>query len=168
MQKRFTWNSCPIHARKLSEFFDKISLTRGNVWEYKTISPIRFDGYAQWFRGWRVSVRKGTPNTMSAAPAIVAETPHYLDAPTSDLEAPVSAPTADALLCELVHELRQPLSSIEAIAYYLEMTLPANQFQMRQYMSQVQQLVEETNAILKRSVGTERKPCSRAASASAQ
>ena len=71
-------------------------------------------------------------------------------------------------LRELVHELRQPLSSIEAIAYYLEMTLPAGQVQARLYMSQLQRLVEETNTILERGVGTTRKGCTRAASAGAQ
>jgi hypothetical protein len=53
--------------------------------------------------------------------------------------------------------LRQPLSSIEAIAYYLEMTLPAGQFEARQYMTQLQRLVADTNTILERSVGTPRR-----------
>lgn len=44
--------------------------------------------------------------------------------------------------------MRQPLSSIEAIAYYLEMTLPAEQLQARQYMRRLQQLVDEANTIL--------------------
>ena len=54
---------------------------------------------------------------------------------------------------------------MEAIAYYLEMTLPAGQFEARQYMAQIQRLVAETNTILERSVGTKRKGCARAASA---
>jgi len=68
-------------------------------------------------------------------------------------------------LHKLVHELRQPLSSIEAIAYYLEMTLPAGQLDARQYMSQLQRLVADTNTILERAVGVPRKGCARAASA---
>ncbi len=59
---------------------------------------------------------------------------------------------------ELVHELRQPLSSIEAIAYFLEMTLPPEQFQARYYMRRLQQLVDEAELILERTVVTARKP----------
>jgi hypothetical protein len=46
--------------------------------------------------------------------------------------------------------MRQPLSSIEAIAYYLEMTLPAEQLEARQYMRKLQQLVDQANTILHR------------------
>ncbi len=49
---------------------------------------------------------------------------------------------------ELVHELCQPLSSIEAIAYYLEMTLPAEQSRERQYMRRIQQLVDQASVAL--------------------
>jgi len=49
---------------------------------------------------------------------------------------------------ELIHDLRQPLSSIEAIAYYLEMTLPPGQSQARHYMHRLQELVERSNEIL--------------------
>ena len=94
---------------------------------------------------------------MSAAHAALVETPRPLEAPA----------LAGDSLHELVHELRQPLSSIEAIAYYLEMTLPAEQFQARQYMWRLQQLVEQTNALLEQRVGSARKPCARAPSASA-
>ena len=57
-------------------------------------------------------------------------------------------PAYDETVRELIHELRQPLSSIEAIAYYLEMTLPAGQSQARHYMHRLQQLVERSNEIL--------------------
>jgi signal transduction histidine kinase len=60
------------------------------------------------------------------------------------------APAYDETVRELIHELRQPLSSIEAIAYYLEMTLPAGQSQARHYMHRLQQLVERSNEILDR------------------
>ncbi len=115
---------------------------------------------------------------MSAAVAIVhAEGSCYTDAPAYTgapaytevssfrEEASVAIASPEERLRELVHELRQPLSSIEAIAYYLEMTLPAGQFEARQYMSQLQRLVAETNSILERSVGTIRKGCARAAGA---
>jgi signal transduction histidine kinase len=49
---------------------------------------------------------------------------------------------------DFIHDMRQPLSSIEAIAYYLEMTLPAEQLEARQYMRKLQQLVDQANTIL--------------------
>ncbi len=48
----------------------------------------------------------------------------------------------------LVHDLRQPLSAIEAIAYYLEMTLPAEQLDARRYLAQLQELVCQSDTIL--------------------
>ena len=125
---------------------------------------------------------------MSAAAVVLAETPRYTEAPcytgitgyTSDSrdtedssrtdgsshrEASVAIASPEERLRDLVHELRQPLSSIEAIAYYLEMTLPAGQLEARQYMSQLQRLVAEASTILERSVGTRRKGCARAAGA---
>ena len=101
---------------------------------------------------------------MSAAAVVLDETPYYADA-LCCTEASVESASPEERLHDLVHELRQPLSSIEAIAYYLEMTLPAGQFEARQYMSQVQRLVADTNTILERSVGTARKGCARAAGA---
>jgi signal transduction histidine kinase len=95
---------------------------------------------------------------MSAAAAVLAETPHYV-------EASVAIASPEERLRDLVHDLRQPLSSIEAIAYFLEMTLPAGQFEARQYMSQLQRLVADTNTILERSVPAARKGCGRAAAA---
>jgi signal transduction histidine kinase len=92
---------------------------------------------------------------MSATAVVLAETPRYVEA-----SAAIASP--EERLRDLVHDLRQPLSSIEAIAYYLEMTLPAGQFEARQYMSQLQRLVADTNAILERSVGTPHKGCARA------
>ena len=54
----------------------------------------------------------------------------------------------DHTIRDLAHDLRQPLSAIEAIAYYLEMTLPAEQLDARQHLLRVQQLVEHSSAIL--------------------
>ena len=106
---------------------------------------------------------------MSCA-VVLDETSSYSDAPSysealSYVEAPVAIASPEERLHELVHDLRQPLSSIEAIAYYLEMTLPAGQFEARQYMSQLQRLVADTNTILERSVGVTRQGHARAASA---
>jgi nitrogen-specific signal transduction histidine kinase len=95
---------------------------------------------------------------MSAAVAVLSESSH-------SIENPLPAASSDERLRELVHELRQPLSSIEAIAYYLEMTLPAAQVQARLHMTQLQRLVEEANAILERRAGMVRKPYVRARAA---
>ena len=51
-------------------------------------------------------------------------------------------------ICTLAHDLRQPLSAIEAIAYYLEMTLPAEQLEARQHLMRLQELVERSSDIL--------------------
>jgi signal transduction histidine kinase len=95
---------------------------------------------------------------MSAAAEVLAEAPAYR-------EASVAIASPEERLHDLIHDLRQPLSSIEAIAYYLEMTLPAGQFDARQYMSQLQRLVSDTSAILERAVGETRRGCARAAGA---
>ncbi|MGD0295587.1 MAG: hypothetical protein ABSE86_00640 [Bryobacteraceae bacterium] len=76
---------------------------------------------------------------MSAA-AVLIESPTYIDT--------ASTPLRDEAVRDFIHDLRQPLSSIEAIAYYLEMTLPPEQMQARQYMRKLQQLVDEANSIL--------------------
>jgi signal transduction histidine kinase len=101
---------------------------------------------------------------MSVAAVVLAETPRFAEGPHY-IEASVAIASPEERLHELVHDLRQPLSSIEAIAYYLEMTLPAGQLEARQYMSQLQRLVADTNTILERSVSIKRKGCARAASA---
>jgi signal transduction histidine kinase len=76
---------------------------------------------------------------MSAA-AVLIESPTYVET--------TSMPARDEAVRDFIHDLRQPLSSIEAIAYFLEMTLPAEQLQARQYMRRLQQLVDEANSIL--------------------
>jgi len=58
----------------------------------------------------------------------------------------------DHTIRDLAHDLRQPLSAIEAIAYYLEMTLPAEQLDARQHLLRVQQLVEHSSAILSKAL----------------
>jgi signal transduction histidine kinase len=92
---------------------------------------------------------------MSAVAAVLAETRHYV-------EASVAIASPEERLHDLIHDLRQPLSSIEAIAYYVEMTLPAGQVEARMYMSQLQRLVADTNTILERSANVKRKGCARA------
>ena len=62
------------------------------------------------------------------------------------VETPPQASSPEERWGDFIHELRQPLSSIEAIAYYLEMTLPAEQAQARRHMTQLQRLVVEASA----------------------
>ena len=59
---------------------------------------------------------------------------------------------AEDAIRNLVHDLRQPLSTIEAIAYYLEMTLPAEQLEARRYLSRLQMVVQESNLLMMKSI----------------
>ena len=78
---------------------------------------------------------------MSAAQAVLVQTAPFLETITSSA-------SPEELVRDLIHELRQPLSSIEAIAYYLEMTLPPEQIQARLYMRRLQELVDQTSSAL--------------------
>ncbi len=55
---------------------------------------------------------------------------------------------AKSLMRHLAHELRQPLSTIESIAYYLQMVLPAHEDKALQQVDKLQELVEQANGIL--------------------
>src|ERR1700680_4414718 len=48
----------------------------------------------------------------------------------------------------IAHELRQPLSAIESIAYYLSLVLPRDGGHAHQQALRLQQLVEQSNWIL--------------------
>jgi len=61
-------------------------------------------------------------------------------------------------ICRLAHDLRQPLSTIEAIAYYLEITLPADQLEALRYLSRLRRTVEETNSILSNAIREAQSP----------
>lgn len=50
-----------------------------------------------------------------------------------------------SLVKHLAHELRQPLSTIESIAYYLAMILPKTECKAREQVEKLQQLVEQAN-----------------------
>lgn len=63
-----------------------------------------------------------------------------------------SAPEASELVSQIAHELRQPLSTIEAIAYYLDMVLPRTEQKARQQLAKLQQLVEQSNWIVTNAV----------------
>jgi signal transduction histidine kinase len=58
----------------------------------------------------------------------------------------------DALLRLLAHELSQPLSAVESIAYYLEMALPEEASGLRPHLNKLALLVEVANAMLRDAV----------------
>jgi signal transduction histidine kinase len=82
---------------------------------------------------------------MSAAPVVLVDSTAFVS----------GTPVFDhaETIRNLAHELRQPLSAIEAIAYYLEMTLPPEQIQTRQYLVRLQSLVEQANLTLIEAIG---------------
>jgi len=61
-------------------------------------------------------------------------------------ETQASSPAVD--LQSIAHELRQPLSAIESIAYYLNLALPRDSRPARKQAKRLQQLVEQSNWIL--------------------
>jgi signal transduction histidine kinase len=56
--------------------------------------------------------------------------------------------TTDEVLGSLAHDLRQPLSNIEAIAYYLSMILPSGDDKIQPQLARIRELVEQSNLIL--------------------
>ena len=81
---------------------------------------------------------------MSTAVSILHESPTSLGA-----QAPR---VSEDSFINLAHELRQPLSTIESIAYYLELTIPPDQVQARIYVARLQQIVMEASAIVSAAV----------------
>ena len=63
------------------------------------------------------------------------------------IEAAASEHSQENVLRALAHEIRQPLSTIESIAYYLAMALSDSE-EHREQLVRVQQLVEQSNWIL--------------------
>jgi signal transduction histidine kinase len=59
----------------------------------------------------------------------------------------IAAASADTLR-SIAHELRQPLSTIESIAYYLSLVLPRDGGRIQEQLTQLQRLVEQSNWIL--------------------
>jgi len=63
--------------------------------------------------------------------------------------APGTQSSVTAVALETIaHELRQPLSAIESIAYYLSLVLPRDGGPAREQAGRLQQLVEQSNWIL--------------------
>jgi signal transduction histidine kinase len=52
------------------------------------------------------------------------------------------------MLGTVAHELRQPLSNIEAIAYYLSLVLPPGDAKLQAQLARIRELVEQSNWIL--------------------
>ncbi|HUA85000.1 MAG TPA: hypothetical protein VMB85_14155 [Bryobacteraceae bacterium] len=52
------------------------------------------------------------------------------------------------VLRTMAHELRQPLSTIESIAYYLTLVLPKDDEKVHEQLDRIQQLVEQSNWIV--------------------
>ena len=64
-------------------------------------------------------------------------------------QAEVLAAPADAF-ATVAHDLRQPLSSIETIAFYLSMVLPSDDAKIQTQLARIRELVQESNEILSR------------------
>ena len=58
----------------------------------------------------------------------------------------------------LVHDLRQPLSAIESLAFCLELVVPPEHEQAQHYISRLRQLVAEASATLAVAVSESRQP----------
>jgi signal transduction histidine kinase len=64
--------------------------------------------------------------------------------------------TTEEVLGTLAHELRQPLSTIEAIAYYLSMIVPPDDAKIQPQLARIRELVEQSNLILSDTLGLAR------------
>lgn len=62
--------------------------------------------------------------------------------------APAAEHDAVEVVRHLAHELRQPLSTMESLAYYLDIILPRGEVRARQQLEKMQQLVQQANWIL--------------------
>jgi signal transduction histidine kinase len=68
---------------------------------------------------------------------------------TLQRETPITVASAPAeVLVTVAHELRQPLSNIEAIAYYLSMVLPQGDAKVQAQLARIRELVEQSGWIL--------------------
>lgn len=61
---------------------------------------------------------------------------------------PTPAVASADVLRTMAHELRQPLSTIESIAYYLTLVLPKDDRKIHQQLDRIQHLVEQSNWIV--------------------
>lgn len=68
----------------------------------------------------------------------------------------------ESLLHHLAHELRQPLSTIESIAYYLELALPHSDPRVLEQLTRLRHLVEQSGWILNDTVAIAKSQAARA------
>jgi signal transduction histidine kinase len=68
---------------------------------------------------------------------------------------------AEDLLGTLAHDLRQPLSNIETIAYYLSMILPPGDVRIQAQLARIRELVEQSNSILSSALSLPQEPAAR-------
>src|SRR6185295_4154160 len=68
--------------------------------------------------------------------------------PATAVPSPQDAVVSVKVLQAVAHEIRQPLSTIESIAYYLSMVLPRDEDKIREQLNRLGQLVEQSNWIL--------------------
>lgn len=52
------------------------------------------------------------------------------------------------MMSRVAHELRQPLSSIESIAYYLTLVLPKSEARVQEQLSRIQELIAQSHWVL--------------------
>jgi signal transduction histidine kinase len=67
---------------------------------------------------------------------------------TTNAQADTSVLSPAEVLANVAHELRQPLSNIESIAYYLAMVLPQGDGRAQSELARIRCLVEQSGAIL--------------------
>jgi signal transduction histidine kinase len=60
----------------------------------------------------------------------------------------ISSAALPTVLHDIAHELRQPLSAIESIAYYLSLVLPRDDEKIQEQLARLPQLVEQSDWIL--------------------
>ena len=65
--------------------------------------------------------------------------------------APSDVPQSQ-VLSSMAHDLRQPLSNIEAIVYHLASILPQNDQKVQAHLAHIRELVQQTDEILSSSL----------------
>jgi signal transduction histidine kinase len=63
-------------------------------------------------------------------------------------ETQTTEPDAKQVIRHLAHEMRQPLSALESLAYYLDIILPQSEQKARLQIEKIQQLVSQANWIM--------------------
>ena len=67
---------------------------------------------------------------------------------TTNIQVDSSCLSPAEVLANVAHELRQPLSNIESIAYYLSMVLPQGDGRAQSELARIRALVEQSGEIL--------------------